>query len=174
MARKNGFFFASSAGLLLSLSLLGAPMPVSADEDEVVPIPIPATPLYNRVGEESQMIQDVNRVRIAAGLAPLAADPRLSSVARSYAHDMGKRRFFGHRSPEGVTPSDRLDAAEIDYRYAGENIAFVQDENEAMQGFMHSAPHRANILDSHYTHIGVGVIEAGSYGTIYVQEFSGS
>ncbi len=174
MASKKGFFFASSAGLILALSLLSAPMPVSADEDEVVPIPIPATPLYNKATQESQMIQDVNRIRIAAGLPPLTADPRLGTVARSYAHEMGQRRFFGHRSPEGVTPSDRLDAAEIDYRYAGENIAFVQDENEAMQGFLQSAPHRANILDRHYTHIGVGVIEAGSYGTIYVQEFSGS
>jgi uncharacterized protein YkwD len=118
------------------------------------------------------MITDVNATRNAAGLPPLQRDSRLASIARAYAHDMAARRYFGHLNPEGKNVGDRLEVAGVAYQNAGENIAFVQNENEAMSGFLHSAGHKANILSDRYTRIGIGVIVTDGYGAVYVQEFS--
>lgn len=171
MLRRQGSFFPLCVAVAGMCSL---PAPVGAVEDYInpVPIPIPVVALSSNATEEAQMVADINSARTAAGLSPLTIDSKLSEVARAYAHDMALRRYFGHLSPEGKSVADRFDVAGIDYQCAGENIAFVQDEEEAMAGFLHSSDHRANILSKRYTRIGVGIIIAGSYGSIFVQEFS--
>ena len=163
-----------TALLFACLHLWSSPAPARAQEEYLnpIPIPIPAVSLAVNPADESQMIADVNATRIAAGLPPLLSDPNLASVARAYAHDMAARRYFGHRNPEGQSVGDRLENAGVPYQYAGENIAFVQNENEAMEGFLNSRKHKANILSSKYTRIGVGVIVTDGYGAVYVQEFS--
>jgi uncharacterized protein YkwD len=145
-----------------------------AEENYLTPvhIPIPATTLSLDPADESQMISDVNAVRADAGLPPLASDHKLSSIARAYARDMAKRRYFGHRNPEGQDVANRLELAGVPYQYVGENIAFVESENAAMEGFLNSSGHRANILSSRYTRIGIGIVVTDGYGAVYVQEFS--
>jgi uncharacterized protein YkwD len=159
MLRRHGSFFAFFVALTLAAAQFwSTPTPAAADEEYLNPVPIP--------------IPDVNAMRSAAGLRPLLADPRLASVARAYAHDMAARRYFGHHNPEGQSVGDRLEGAGVAYRHAGENIAFVQNENEAMEGFLNSAGHKANILSRRYTRIGIGIIVTDGYGALYVQEFS--
>jgi len=173
MLRTHGRFFAFF--FVLFLAAVQFRCAAAGAEDEYiypVPIPIPAVSLSQDPSDESQMIADVNATRNAAGLPPLQSDPQLASVARAYAHDMAARRYFGHHNPEGQNVGDRLDGAGVPYRFAGENIAFVQNENEAMEGFLNSAGHKANILSSRYTRIGIGVIVTDGYGAVYVQEFS--
>ena len=54
----------------------------------------------------------------------------------------------------------------ISYRTAGENIAMGQTTPEAVvNGWMNSEGHRANILNSSYTQIGVGYAANGHYWT---------
>ena len=54
----------------------------------------------------------------------------------------------------------------ISYRTAGENIAKGYQSPEAVvRGWMNSPGHRANILNSSYTHIGVGYVASGNYWT---------
>lgn len=54
----------------------------------------------------------------------------------------------------------------ISYKSAGENIAQGQrTPEEVVQAWMNSAGHRANILNSGFTHIGVGYVESGNYWT---------
>lgn len=173
MLRRHGRFFAFFAILTLCAAQLQS-APAGAEEEYVnpVPIPIPVVSLSIDPADESHMIADVNATRTAAGLPPLLTDPQLASVARAYAHDMASRRYFGHHNPEGQSVGDRLEVAGVAYQYAGENIAFVQNENEAMEGFLKSAGHKANILNSRYTRIGIGVIVTDGYGALYVQEFS--
>jgi len=151
------------------------PMFLGIGEGYVAPvrIPIPTSSLSPDPPDESRMIADVNRIRVAAGVPPLARDPKMAVMARAYAHDMGARRYFGHYNPEKQSLVDRFDMAGIAYQFAGENIAFVQSETEAMDGFLKSPDHRANILSPDYTRIGVGIIVTHGYGTIYVQEFFG-
>ena len=59
----------------------------------------------------------------------------------------------------------------VSYRTAGENIAMGYSSAQAvMNGWMNSSGHRANILNSAYTRIGVGYVADGNY---WVQEFTG-
>ena len=54
----------------------------------------------------------------------------------------------------------------ITYKSAGENIAKGYKTPDAVvKGWMNSPGHRANILSSSFTHIGVGYVENGNYWT---------
>ena len=54
----------------------------------------------------------------------------------------------------------------ISYRSAGENIAMGYKTPEAVvDGWMNSSGHRANILNSSFTKIGVGYVKDGHYWT---------
>lgn len=54
----------------------------------------------------------------------------------------------------------------INYHTAGENIARGQQTPEAVvDAWMNSDGHRANILNSSFTQIGVGYVAEGNYWT---------
>jgi uncharacterized protein YkwD len=152
------------AGLLLAGLVVGVSPPL--------PLPVPVAALYARPQEEREMLADINAARRAAGVGPLAFDPQLAGIARSFARDMVARRYFGHFSPEGTSLADRLKSARLRYTYAGENLAFNQDEAHAQNGLLSSPPHRAAVLDPRFRKVGIGVIGASIYGAVYVQEFS--
>ncbi len=122
--------------------------------------------------DQQKAIDLLNADRKVDGLPPLKVDPKLAALAQKYAQDMMNRRFFSHTNPEGQSPFDRMRAAGISYGYAGENLAINNSVSGAEQAFMNSPEHRANILNQHYTTVGVGVINAPN-GTVYVaQEFT--
>ncbi len=121
---------------------------------------------------EGQMLAMVNAERAKVGAVALTMDPNLQVVARAHARDMLERGYFSHYTPEGLSPFDRMAAAHITYTYAGENLAFSPNVTLSMQGLMNSPGHRENILNPHFGKIGVGVIDAGFYGQMFVQEFT--
>lgn len=121
---------------------------------------------------EQEMFRDVNTERSKQGLPPLAFDNKLGDVARAHSQDMLQRGYFSHYTPEGKSPFDRMEAAGIDYQYAGENLALAPTTTLAMQGLMNSPGHRANILNPNFHAIGIGVIDGGIYGMMYSQEFT--
>jgi uncharacterized protein YkwD len=121
---------------------------------------------------EAQMLNDLNKERTSRGLAALKVDARYVKVGRDYARDMWTRRYFSHYSPEGHAVTDRFDAAGIDYSVAGENLALAPTEETAHTGLMNSEGHKANILEPEFKTVGIGVIDNGIYGKIFVQVFS--
>ena len=121
---------------------------------------------------EQEMLALVNEERVKAGLSPVTFDERLAQVARAHSRDMFERGYFSHYTPEGTSPFDRMDAAEIQYTYAGENLALAPTTKLAMQGLMNSPGHRANILNANFKKLGVGVIDGEAYGKMYSQEFT--
>lgn len=124
------------------------------------------------VRAENEMLLMVNREREAVGLDPVVMDKRLIEVARSHSQDMFKRGYFSHYTPEGLSPFDRLSAGNVDYEYAGENLALAPSVDLAMQGLMNSPGHRANILNKNFKKLGVGAIDGGVYGIMFSQEFT--
>ena len=107
------------------------------------------------------MWEGINGERANVGLPPLAIDGRLVGLARERSNDMMTRGYFSHTTPEGKMVFDFLDARGIYSPYAGENLARTNAEaSQAVEvvvsAFMSSGTHRKNILNSHYTYLGIG------------------
>lgn len=127
-----------------------------------------------RVDEDSEgrMIALVNQERAGRGRSILSVDARLTQVARSHSRDMFERRYFSHYSPEGRDVGYRARQAGVEYALIGENLAYAPDVTTAHAGLMNSEGHRANILDSGWTRIGIGVIDGDIYGKMFTQVFA--
>ncbi len=127
-----------------------------------------------KVDEESEatMLKLVNKERQDRKLNTLTYDPELQAVARNYAKEMFTHGFFSHVSQvDASTPADRAERAGVTYEVIGENLAFAPDVYLAHQGLMNSEGHRANILSVEYSRCGIGIIDGGVYGRIFVQMF---
>jgi uncharacterized YkwD family protein len=115
----------------------------------------------------SQVVSLTNQERAKAGLQALSSDTALAAMALDKAKDMYTSNYFDHNSPKYGSPFNMMTSYGIHYSYAGENIAKGQQTpQEVMTAWMNSAGHRANILNSHFTKIGVAY-----YNGEWVQEF---
>ena len=118
---------------------------------------------------EQQMVNLVNSERAKAGVAPLKIDAKLTHVAEVKAKDMIDNNYFSHTSPTYGSPFDMMKTFGITYRTAGENIAMNQTVQAAHTAFMNSSGHRANILNSSFTTVGIGIVSDGK-GNIYISQ----
>lgn len=123
-------------------------------------------------GTENQMLVLLNRARTENGVEPVALDPAIRDVARSYAVTMFRQGFFAHVDEEGQTPFDRMRAGGVRFGAAGENLALAPSVQVAHDGLMNSPGHRANILNPRYRRIGIGVADGGMHGKMFVQNFA--
>jgi uncharacterized protein YkwD len=106
----------------------------------------------------AEILAKVNAERKRAGAPPLRPNGRLDQAAQRHAQDMLARHYFAHESPEGHTVRERARDAGYDWRAIGENIAEGQlSVDEVMDTWMHSPPHRKNILDRDFKELGVGL-----------------
>jgi len=116
-----------------------------------------------------QVLDIVNQERSKAGLKPLTMNDKLSKVAMAKAQDMYNNNYFDHQSPTYGSPFDMMKSFGVTYNSAGENIAKGQSSpTEVMNQWMNSPGHRANILNSGFTQIGIAY-----YNKEWVQEFTG-
>lgn len=115
---------------------------------------------------EKEVVRLVNEIRVQNGLKKLTYDWELSRVARIKSQDMKDNRYFSHTSPVYGSPFQMMKSFGIKYRSAGENIARGQATPQAVvNAWMNSSGHRANILNSSFTHIGMGYVADGKYWT---------
>ncbi|MFL0197430.1 CAP domain-containing protein [Clostridium sp. WILCCON 0269] len=126
----------------------------------------------NISAEASEVIRLVNVERSKNGLSALKANNELSKVATIKAQDMIDKGYFDHTSPTYGSPFDMMKKFGISYTAAGENIAYGQkNAAEVMNSWMNSPGHRANILNSNFTEIGVGVAKDKNGTPYWVQMF---
>lgn len=115
---------------------------------------------------EKEVVRLVNLERTSRGLKALEQDWQLSRVARYKSEDMKNNSYFSHTSPTYGSPFNMMKSFGISYRTAGENIARGQKTPASVvNAWMNSSGHRANILNSSFTHIGVGYVASGNYWT---------
>jgi uncharacterized protein YkwD len=107
---------------------------------------------------ERYLLASINRDRAAAGLPELVWDGAVAAVAREYSEEMHRRGAVAHVSPVSGTAVDRLRAARIDSRIVLENVARAYGLHEAHRALMNSPGHRANLMSSEATQIGIGVV----------------
>jgi Cysteine-rich secretory protein family len=141
--------------------------------------PLPEVPVTNGLETaERAILNGTNLERTRAGLKPLILDARLTAAARLHALDMSTRGELSHTSPKPgfTTPSDRVArAGSLDWG-AGENIAFNEEAQNRVgeyltQQWLNSPPHRKNILEGKYTHVGIGVYRDARGRSYGVQNF---
>ncbi len=115
---------------------------------------------------EEEVVRLVNEIRVKNGLKELVHDWELSRVARYKSQDMKDNKYFSHTSPAYGSPFQMMRDFGITYRSAGENIARGQATPQTVvNAWMNSSGHRANILNSSFTRIGVGYVADGKYWT---------
>lgn len=149
-----------------------APAPTPGTTPAPAPKPMPG-PITTMSADESRIVQLTNAERAKTGAAALRVNSDLTRLARMKSQDMVRLNYFSHQSPTYGSPFDMMKANGITYMYAGENIANYPSADGAMQGWMNSPGHRANILNPNFTEIGVGGAAKGNGNSIYTQEFIG-
>lgn len=118
---------------------------------------------------EEEMLKLVNWDREEHKLHSLSPDDTLREIARAHAQDMASQNFCGHESSDGRVLFDRIYSGGIWASAFAENVAKDTSVVTAEQALMSSPGHRKNLLDSLYTHIGIGVIQ-GDSGYIYITQ----
>lgn len=110
---------------------------------------------------EAAIRESINEVRQENELQTLQNNEQLAAVARNYSRQMAEQNFFSHTGADGSSLQDRVGAGGIIYWVVGENLFkgtnVPQPVNVAVDGWMKSPGHRANILRPVFTETGVGV-----------------
>ncbi|MCD7855656.1 MAG: CAP domain-containing protein [Clostridiales bacterium] len=101
-----------------------------------------------------EVVNYTNIEREKYGLPLLEISEDLTELAQYHADDMYENNYFSHSFSDGSGIEDKVKGG---YNCLGENIAQGYSSAEAVvEGWMNSEGHRANILNSSYTEIGVG------------------
>ena len=107
-----------------------------------------------------KMVVEMNVERAAHGLPALRINDQLSAAATDRIADMFGKHYFAHVSPDGIEPWSWVDRHGYNYRHVGENLAVgYPTAASVVDGWMHSAGHRANLLGKTYDEVGVAVAQ---------------
>ena len=123
--------------------------------------------------DEKEVLNLINKQRTNNGLKTLTMDTGAQKVARVKAQDMVDNNYFSHDSPTYGSPFDMLKSFKVSYKTAGENIAGNSTNSGAVNAWMNSSGHKANILNSSFNYTGIGVVSSKKYGKVFVQIFIG-
>ncbi len=123
------------------------------------------------------LIQETNNYRSENSINPLKENMLLTQAAQSKANDMANKGYFSHVDPNGQLPWAWFDRVGYSYEYAGENLAvnFV-DAEDVTNAWINSPAHRANLVNSNFTDIGIGVAKGVLKGneSLFVVQFFGA
>jgi uncharacterized protein YkwD len=122
----------------------------------------------------NSLVQLTNAERSSAGVPALRADSRLMQAAQLHADQMARLGRLEHvlSGAQYPRPEDRLAAAGYQWSAYAENIAMGQSSAAAaMDSWMRSSGHRANILNRGVTEIGIGFARDSGGRPYYVQVF---
>jgi uncharacterized protein YkwD len=125
----------------------------------------------------SVIVERTNENRALNGSGLLRTSPLLEAAAQGKAKDMATRGYFAHVSPDGRTPWYWFDLVGYRFTHAGENLAVrFSDSDAVVQAWMGSEGHRANILNTNFTEVGIGIAQGVYQGreTLFVVQLFGT
>src|SRR5512140_3101270 len=153
---------------LVAVIAVSAPLAVRAQDGTPVQVatatfpksaPSPQPSALSADITPAQLLDAMNRVRAANGLAPLRLDRRLNLAASDRNRDMVAKHYFAHVSPEGISPLVWFDRHGYHYASAGENLATGYcSAEETVRAWMNSPGHRANVLGD-YRDVGIDIVQ---------------
>ena len=125
--------------------------------------PSPNNSSYD-VEAERQLLILANQARAQAGVGRLQMDEGLTQAARAHAVEMAERQQLSHQFAGEPALAQRLAAnCALHLDQAGENVAYAGSAQQAQESFMHSPPHRENLLNPAYNVAGFGVVRVGIF-----------
>ncbi len=133
-----------------------------------VTVPEVSTPTVEEIQAEyvAEVFRLVNVERAAVGLSALQWHDSLMDAAQFKSDEMSELKYFDHSSPVYGAFTGIIKKFGVSFRTAGENIAWGQSSpSSVMSSWMNSSGHKANILSTQYTHIGIGYNAEGRYWT---------
>jgi uncharacterized protein YkwD len=136
---------------------------------ELSPVPEPKQDDWERIeaGLKLQILDITNVIRDRHKVRTLKWEENAAIVAYGHSKEMKEANYFSHTSARYGTLSDRLNAANVPFQLAGENIAaHYVDGPAVVEGWLNSQGHRESLLNGEFTHLGVGV-----YQKYYTQNF---
>ena len=107
---------------------------------------------------DAGVLNAINQERAARGLGAVSTNEALQTAAQWMAEDMAARHTLDHTDSQRRRLASRLQAFGYENpRLIAENIAEGQETPTAVvNSWMHSPPHRANLLHREARHAGVG------------------
>jgi uncharacterized protein YkwD len=109
--------------------------------------------------------------------APLVWDDALGAAALAHSRDMAARRHFAHQGSDGSEVATRATRAGYSWKLIGENIAAGQPTaQEAVDGWIESPGHCANLMNPAFTGMGAGyaISRAKMPGFVYWTQVFGA
>jgi uncharacterized protein YkwD len=180
---KKIFFLSTHILLLLLLAgcqiqLAGKPEP-SGKSVRVIrhsDLPIKFT-AKTRDRETRRFLALLNRYRQKKGLNPLHLDKKLQRAAQWMSEDMAAKNYVSHQDSKGRDPFERMADFGYDFNTGkAENVAAGQQTAaEVLQSWQRSKTHDRNMLNPHFTVIGIGFFygKASKYGWYWATSFGG-
>ena len=136
----------------------------------------PRTARVSASGDERRAFDLINAERRTRGESTLVWDAELTRMARLHSENMARQNFFDHIDPQGQNMTMRARACGVcGWRAIAENIAYNSGYDDAagfaVERWLASPKHRANLLRTGFTHSGVGVARAADGRVFFTQVF---
>ena len=123
---------------------------------------------------ESGVLVDINTFRRAHHLTPLKLSTRLGAAAMQHTQEMAADGYFAHESHDGSLFWKRIQAfyGSSPWRYwsVGENLLWSSPDvspTKALQMWLASPEHRANLLNPRWREIGVAAVHVTAAPGVY-------
>jgi uncharacterized protein YkwD len=125
---------------------------------------------------ERRAFEQTNLARVQHGLPALEWDADVCRMARAHSESMSRLNYFSHNTPDGQRLRDRARAVGIlTFTVLGENIAYNQGYEDpgafAVERWMASEKHRANILSTEFRAMAIGTYIAPDGSVFLTQTF---
>jgi uncharacterized protein YkwD len=136
------------------------------NSEDAITASVPIEAAVNLSELEAAVLYLINTIRVSNGLGALQANQMLTDIARSRCNDMIADSYFSHYTSDGQNIFNILHKNGVVYVNAGENLGNSSPPSNGTpdafaNAWMASPTHKANILRSVYSKIGIGVVDGG-------------
>ena len=136
----------------------------TSEATEIAAAPVESTANLSEL--EAEVLYLINTIRVSNGLGALQPNQMLTDIARSRCNDMIVNSYFSHYTPDGRNIFNIFRENGVSYVNAGENLGQSSPASSGTpeafaNAWMASPTHKANILRSVYSKIGIGVVDGG-------------
>jgi hypothetical protein len=118
--------------------------------------------------EAKELLSSINQERAKQGASAVALDDRLTAAAQKHSQLMAESDTLSHQFDGEPPLTVRLREQNVRSDHDAENIAVGENLADIHLHLMQSPPHRANILNSQFDSVGIGIARDGDL--IYVTE----